>query len=706
MSNFYALLIGINYYEKPNNGYDHLKGAVQDIDSVGNYLQETLKIPAKNITRLTSPLPDTNSLADVRAQRNEQPPTYKNIVNAFKDLTNQAKMGDQVYIHYSGHGGRAKTIYPELQKLRGDYDEGIVPMDVGMEGRYLRDLEIATLLKNMTDKGLIATLVFDSCHSGGATRGEDVAIRGNVNPDESERLTDSLVADKETLINNWKILTKTGNTDNWLPHNDDYVFIGACLPNQFAYESVFEGTTRSGALTHWMLDTLNASYSKLTYKALYNRVKSMIQSRFQDQLPVLMGKSDRLVFGDQTVATPTTIGVEGVNEDKTEVTLNAGASSGLMEETRLAIYPFDTDINDKSNVVAMVEIDEIQADKCTARVLTEEEGGMKINIDLDDEEQLKKFISGNAVILSLPTTLIHKVRLFDEKIEGEAEDELPAELVDKQGKILDKIHQALTNNEAKGWLQEAQGEEKGDYQVAVGRKGEYEICVGKPLTNLGKPLSIDDEDAPAQVVRRLVHLAKYQSALSIDNPASQLTNDIEYELLDAKTKKPFPNPDKIELKSGDRVYVRVKNTSNQDLKIAVLDFEATWEISQIPILGYPSPFLSLQPGQNTETRIRFEVPDGKDYKQITETLKLFATRGAANFQWLKLPRLDEEIGRKGDLNKQLEEEATRSGISPLNKLLSTIGADLDNPPELTRASYDPDPNAEWLTKSITVTVAK
>jgi hypothetical protein len=140
---------------------------------------------------------------------------------------------------------------------------------------------------------------------------------------------------------------------------------------------------------------------------------------------------------------------------------------------------------------------------------------MKIKIDLDDEEQLNKFISGNAVILSLPTTLIHKVRLWDKKIEGEAEDELPAELVDKQGQILDKIRQALSNNEAKGWLQESQGEEKGDYQVAVGRKREYEICIGKPLTNLGSPLNINDADAPAQVVKRLVHLAKYQSALSI-----------------------------------------------------------------------------------------------------------------------------------------------------------------------------------------------
>ena len=689
MSDFYALLIGINYYKQPNNGYNHLQGAVQDIDSVGNYLHETLKIPAKNITRLTSPLPDTNSLAEIRAARNEQPPTYENIVHAFKDLTKQAKTGDQVYIHYSGHGGRAKTIYPELREIRGDYDEGIVPMDVGVKGRYLRDLEIATLLKNMTDKGLIVTLVFDSCHSGGATRGEDVAIRGNSNSDDSDRPTDSLVADKETLIENWKILTDNGENKSALLHNENHVYLAACLPNQFAYEYGVEGKGRRGALTYWMLDTLDGSYSKLTYKALYNRAKSMIQSRFLDQLPMLTGNSDRLVFGDKTVATPTMIGVEKVSEDKTEVTLNAGASSGLREETRLAIYPFETeDFNDKKQVLAIVEIDEIQSDKSIARILSEDDGGITVK----DTDKLK---SGHAVILSLPTTLIHTVRLWDKKIEGNAKDQLPAELVNKQGEALEKIRQALADN---AWLQEVQGEERGDYQVAIDAEGKYEICIGKPLTNLGTPLNINDADAPAQVVKRLVHLAKYQSALSIDNPASEIINDIEYELLDAKTKKPFPNPNKIELKSGDRLYVRVNNTSNQPLNIALLDFEATWEISQLPIEGNFSPFFSLQPGQNTETRIRFEVPQRKDYQEITETLKLFATRGAANFQWLKLPPLDQPFEPKGRYRG--------GGDSPLTRLISSIGADLDNPPQLTRASYDPDPNAEWLTMSITLTVTK
>lgn len=91
MTDLYALLIGIDYYE-PNPYYNNLQGAVRDIDKVADYLEKSLQIPSERITRLTSPLPDTNSLADVRSARKEMPPTYQNIVNAFNSVTETARL--------------------------------------------------------------------------------------------------------------------------------------------------------------------------------------------------------------------------------------------------------------------------------------------------------------------------------------------------------------------------------------------------------------------------------------------------------------------------------------------------------------------------------------------------------------------------------------------------------------------------------------
>jgi|688.fasta_scaffold01205_30 hypothetical protein len=696
MANFHALLIGIDYYE-PNPYYKSLKGAVRDIDKVASYLEKSLQIEAEQIIRLTSPLPDQNSLADVRSLRLERPPTYQNIVEAFNTITETAQAQDLVYIHYSGHGGRVKTIFPDL-KGEGQFDEGLVPMDVGDRGRYLRDVEMATLLKRMTDKGLLVTVIFDSCHSGGATRA-DGEIRGSMDgqPDIRDGAKESLVAKTDELIANWKEVTQKSPKKNWLlSDHQDYVFLGACRPTEFAYESAIEGKDRNGALTYYMIETLIMTGTNLTYQALYDRIKGQIQSKFPNQLPMLFGEGDRQVFGSEIKPVQYSLTVVGVATG--EVTLDGGIAQGLSRGTRFALYPVGSDFADKQKRLAVVEItDFLEASKSTAKILSLEESGVSPVVE--------KFEGLPAVMEATPVALKHRVRLFVKEV-GTEENQLSPDLTAKQLAALDKISQAMQGN---GWLIEVKGnDEEAHYQVAIGREGEYEISQKTPIKNLNPVLSIDNNDASAEVVKRLVHLAKYQTALSLSNPFSDLKKAVEYELLDAETQKPLPDPNNISLKSGDRVYVRLKNVSSQPLNVAILDFEATWEISQIPIQGDKAAFYSLQPQEETLTRLRFEVPDGEYYQQSAETLKLFATRGIANFQWLILPSLDPQDKDKESfrsLRGSLEEARRSAGIpNPLTKLLSTIGA--DNPPSLTRASYDPDPEAEWLTQSILLTVKR
>ena len=619
-------------------------------------------------------------------------PTYQNIVDAFKSITETAQAKDLVYIHYSGHGGRVKTAYPDL-KREGQYDEGLVPMDVGDDGYYLRDVEMATLLKRMTDKGLIVTVIFDSCHSGGATRG-DGEIRGarNGEPDTKNRPANSAVATREELVQNWLNLTQGDNGEGWLPNQRDYVFLGACRPTEFAYEAAFDGKERNGALTYWMIDTLVNSKSALTYKSLYNRVKGMVQSKFPSQLPMLLGEGDRLVFGDKQAYKPYTLVVINVSEDQTEITLDAGLSSGLGEGCRFAIYPTD-DVTDKTQQIALVELtDEIEADSSIARILSPDEGGIPIKGKIEP--------GMSVVMVTAPVNLIRKVRLFAEKQAGDLEQDLPSHLVEKQGEALAKVRQALVGN---GWLVEVGEGEDAHFQVAVDKEGNYEICLGMPIQNLRPALGIDDPDSPQKAVDRLVHLSKYQSVQALDNPASELTDYLEFELCD-KTKKPFPDPQNISLKPGEFAYLRVKNNYSETLNVAVLDLEPTWVISQVPVQGNIASFLPLDAGQETFTKLRLQLP--ANYQQTKEVLKIFATKGVANFQWLLLPSLDEQPATRGmALNEALQTRSIGQSVNPLNNLLTAIGSDVDHPPTLTRAMvYESDPEAEWVTKEIVITV--
>ncbi len=696
MADFYALLIGIDHYEQ-NSLFGSLRGTVRDIDKVADYLDKSLKIPSEKIARLTSPLRDTNSLGDVRSARNEISPTYQKIVNAFNSITEGAKSGDLIYIHYSGHGGRVTTIFPEL-KGDGQFDECLVPMDVGNDGHYLRDVEMNTLLKRMTDKGLIVTVIFDSCHSGGATRGDgDVRGARDGKVDTTDRPKDSTVATRTELVQNWLFQTQHSSKDNWLPNQRNYVFLGACRPTELAYEAAFgTGKERNGALTYWMLDTLNSNPTNLTYQALYDRVKGQIQSKFPNQLPMLFGESDRLVFGSEIKSVKYSLTVVNVAPDR--VTLDGGLAQGISRGSRLALYPVGSDFTDKQQRLAVVEITDVQAATATAKILSVEESGISA--------VLEKIEPGLPAVMESASVDLQRRIYFYEKAVGDNENELPVELVEKQVGALEKVRQAMQGN---GWVKEVQSEsQEGHYQVAIGRAGEYEISRLTPIENLTPALSIDAAESPAEVVKRLIHLSKYQAAQDLDNPSSGLTKSIEYELLDADTRQPLPDPNNISLKSGDRVYVRLKNISSQPLSVAILDFEATWEISQIPIQGDRGSFYSLQPQEETLTRLRFNIPDGANYQQAKETLKLFVTRGEANFQWLILPSLDKSAdaahqAMRGALNAGLKAEINPS---PLSKLLSTIGANIDTPPPFRSAVYDPDPNAEWLTRSILLTVKK
>lgn len=711
----YALLIGIDYY-KPNRLYKSLKGAVRDINLVETFLRQTLRIPPERIHKLTSPNQEDNALMDARAARQE--PTYENIINIFKDITETAQPGEQVYIHYSGHGGRATTIYPFKQEQN---DEGIVPMDIGdtEEGRYLRDVEMTTLLKRMTDKGLIVTMVLDSCHSGGATRG-DAEIRSAGQTDTGQRAVTSLVAEPAELEQNWLNLTRNSAIGAaGLPQSRDYVLLAACRPNEYAYEyAVNGGTERNGALTYWMIDTLTSvatTGQPLTYKLLHDRVNAQIQSKFAQQMPMILGKSNRLVFGSSTWSTPFTVTVINVVSGM-QITLNAGQAQGLSKGTRFSIYPLNTtDFTDREKQVAVVELTQVNASESVARVLKLEEGGIAGQGTVGQGAVAQAIERGApAVMLSVPVNLIQRVRLFGEKVAGEQEGDLPAALVGQQTNALEAVRQALGGN---GWVVEVQEGESALYQVAIDREGNYEICQnGRPIPNLRPLLPISDATAPQRVIDRLVHLAKYQAVQSLDNASSKLAPAIEVELV-KEDGSAFADPLNPTVQNGEVICLRLANKASQPLKVAVLDLEPTWAVSQIPLGGLESPFFSLDAGATQETMLSLSIPEDQAYGQTKETLKVFAVqKGLADFRWLTLPPLDEPGESRAELEETLDDmirgEVTRSlgepeGINPLNDLLKLIGADLDKVPNVTRAAtVVVDPKQEWVTKEVRIIVER
>ncbi|GAX40371.1 peptidase C14 caspase catalytic subunit p20 [Tolypothrix sp. NIES-4075] len=691
--NLYALLIGIDYYlpgKLPDGSfYPSLGGCVRDIKRVEDYLKKTQK--PKQIFKLTS----SNTDATEPPEPQDQLPTYENIVAKFHAITEIAQKDDQVYIHYSGHGGRAKTIYPEL-KGAGQPDEALVPMDIAKTNqRYLRDVEIATLLKKMVNKGLVVTVVFDSCHSGGTTRG-DTAIRGlEGEPDTTSRPTDSLVASRQELIQNWLELTggtaRKANAGDWLPKSRDYVLLAACRPSEYAFESVFNGNESNGALTYWMLDTLNNPSPDLTYKSLYDRVYAKVQSQFQTQTPMLFGEGERQVFGRSYANVHYTVNVLKVDTARNRVQLDAGIAQGLGEGARFAIYaPGTTDFSEKNKPLAIAQVTaDITPGDAWAAIEPDSRSG--------DIEQ-----ASPAIMLSAPIALVRRVRLFEKQEDTTNQlpknQVLPSELLKIQTTALTAVKAAIPRI-GKGWVElVSKGEH---YQVAINTSGEYEICDrnGTPYPNLRPALLVGDADAAENVVKRLVHLTKYQAVQELEN-LSVLTNKLVVQLTD-KDKKPLADPTKQTLQTGENTFLYIKNESDQDLNVVVMDLQSDWAISQFDILEDGASFVPFAPGQEEWISLSFKLPEG--YQEGKDILKVFATVGPAKFRWLELPSLDKPIQARNAAFDEYDENTPRGGGDPLDKLLEAISADPDEIPP-TREVQVMASNRGWTTKTVTITV--
>lgn len=90
-------------------------------------------------------------------------PTFHNIAEAFKSLSEQCQPGDAVFVQFSGHGGRVLDSTSEEEAE--SYDEVIAPVDYQTSGLIRDTLIFKTLLAPMR-YGVTLTVIVDSCDTG------------------------------------------------------------------------------------------------------------------------------------------------------------------------------------------------------------------------------------------------------------------------------------------------------------------------------------------------------------------------------------------------------------------------------------------------------------------------------------------------------------------------------------------------------------
>lgn len=691
----FALLIGIDHYlpnRLPDGAiYRKLGGCVTDVKQVQAFLNTKLGLSNENIFLLTA----TNTGAAEPPEPKELWPTYENMVTEFQKVLQITRSGDHIYIHYSGHGGRAATIFPELKGKSG-FDEALVPMNIGYsEARYLRDVELAFLLKTMVDKQLVVTIVLDSCHSGGATRGiTDVTIRGLSTIDTGSRPRESLVGSHSELVTTWKSLSKSATRNlnsgsGWLIEPSGYVLLAACRASESAYEYSFDEKTRNGVLTYSLLDSYKEIGPGLTYKQIHDRILAKVHSRFESQTPQLEGERDRVVFGSNRIQPRYAVNVMKVDEPNQRVLLNTGQVHPVRKGTQFFIYPHAAD--DWTQIetrLALIEITDLGTTDSWARIIKK--------LRPEAIEQGCHAVLHDPVNIHLRRT----IRLLLPNGQREAIDQVST---------LKRIEIAFTESRS-GFVQLASNGEPADFVIAVNDNGEYEVSdpAGQAIPNLRPALQAHDENAPHQLVQRLVHLSKYRNIQELVNhdPMSPLAGKLRVEIVGVQPDyepgdKAQPRPLNSEgdipiINVGEWIFLRIrndishsfKNDPSRILNVTVLDLAPDWSIKQIFPAG-AAYFEPLDPGQEILLPLQAWLPP--EYVKGKDAIKVFGTLGTTNFRWLELPPLDQPTIPRSTL---------RGGpTNPLEELLAAIAV---REPKTRNLNPDTYPTKGWTSAQIEV----
>lgn len=711
-SSLHAILIGIDFYfpnSLPDGGsYLSLGGCVNDITRVENFLTGRLGMKSENIIKLTASNPD--GFEEKPIESSEKWPTYENMVKAFKHVTESANSGDQICIYYSGHGGRAKTIF-EIKGKDG-IDEGLVPTDIGNpESSYLRDIEIAHLLKKMVDKGLVVTMFLDSCHSGGSTRGPaKAAVRGLSTIDTTNRPNESLVASKDELKSTWSELIKTDKpattrniirTSGWLPEARGYTLLAACRQHEYALEDQFP-EIRSGVMTYYLLESLYSQRRNgISYKMLYDAIIAKVHSRYSTQTPVLEGETDRMIFGNDYLKTESGANVIEVM-DTEQVKLNAGIAQGVGKDAQFVLYPSNSIDLNANERLAIVKVSSVSASNCIAEI---------IERFVVDNKSIKE---GDKALLTNIGSIekIRKVVLVNQEKDSSLS---PME----QKKYFDSVKLAISTS-GKGFVELVEinkGEEENiptptiDYQIAINSKGEYEIwdAAGVSIPNLNPPIRVTESNSSERVVSRLVHLARYnhvQQLNNYDDPLNSTDKKLAVKLFQYQDNfiskkdselKPIESLGNVTtLKTGEQVVARIYNNSQQPLNITALDLQPDWGISQIIPDENKGDFETLEPGKHMDFPFHTGLPEG--YKEGKDIIKIFATVKPTQFRWLLLPPLDQPITRSAMLLR---------GKGPKNSL-EELFANLSEDTSSTKGVYKIDKtksaNVEWMTAQLEILI--
>jgi hypothetical protein len=253
-----AVLVGINKYKM--SGTD-LNGCVNDVTNVRDILLKYLGFTVSNI----------RVIVDDRA-------TKKAIIERLKWLVKDAKSGDRLLFHFSGHGSQVRDR--DGDELKDKLDEILCPHDMDWEGTYITDDELGKIFSCLP-KGVNLDVLLDSCHSGTGTR-EMMGISGLSQELSFKQRFLHPPLDIQCRVEDDLDVTRILKGGN--PWN--HVLFAGCKENQTSADANIGGSY-NGAFTYYFCKHLRESQGNITRRELLKSIRASLKFNGFTQVPNL-----------------------------------------------------------------------------------------------------------------------------------------------------------------------------------------------------------------------------------------------------------------------------------------------------------------------------------------------------------------------------------------------------------------------------------
>lgn len=313
-----ALLIGINYAK--TKGARPLRGCVNDTLFVYDMLEKEFAFSAADCWIMT------DEMIELPPGARHFHPNRASILNGMRWLVHGANTGDELFFHFSGHGGQVRDRNGD--ELDG-WDETILPSDYPSSGPIIDD-EIHDVMVRGLCAGAHLTALFDCCNSatvmdlpfvysphggvlGMALGTSEAKIRANAARAQQEALTGAEKNPRGMLRGRFKPLNVrkrrrddaeivrladdiTRKVAAQIANNGRVVSFSSCADHQKSSDAYNRsGLSATGAMTRAFIDAIDRAHlgsPECTYEWMLDTIRDSVKRQGHVQVPHLSFSHD------------------------------------------------------------------------------------------------------------------------------------------------------------------------------------------------------------------------------------------------------------------------------------------------------------------------------------------------------------------------------------------------------------------------------